>query len=112
MGGAHGVINVSVSPVAISQSCQYTRNGGKIIFVGLPPDAVCNTSVFDIVCKSLQIKGSSVGNREDTAQAVDFYIRGLIKSPIKIVGLSKIPEVFKLMEEGKILGRYVVDTSC
>lgn len=68
--------------------------------------------MFDIVCKSLQIKGSSVGNRDDTAEALDFFGRGLIKSSIKIVGMSKLPEVFKLMEEGKILGRYVVDTSC
>ena len=28
---------------------------------------------------------------------------------IKIVGLSELPEVYKLMEEGKILGRYVLD---
>lgn len=111
-GGPHGVINVSVSQNAISQSCQYARSRAKIVFVGLPPDAVCDTPVFDIVCKSLQIKGSSVGNRDDTAEALDFFGRGLIKSPIKIVGMSKLPEVFKLMEEGKILGRYVVDTSC
>ena len=52
-----------------------------------------------------------VGNRKDTAEAIDFFSRGLIKCPIKIVGLSDLPEVFKLMEEGKILGRYVLDTS-
>ena len=33
---------------------------------------------------------------------VDFFTRGLIKCPIKIVGLSELPEVYKLMEEGKI----------
>ncbi|GMM31303.1 alcohol dehydrogenase [Martiniozyma asiatica (nom. inval.)] len=110
-GGPHGVINVSVSPAAISQSCQYVRTLGKVVLVGLPADAVCESPVFEHVIKSIQIKGSYVGNREDTAEALDFFIRGLVHSPIKVVGLSKLPEVYELMEKGKILGRYVLDTS-
>ncbi|KAM9886822.1 hypothetical protein OXX69_013588, partial [Metschnikowia pulcherrima] len=42
-------------------------------------------------------------------EAIDFFSRGLIKCPIKIVGLSELPSVYELMEQGKILGRYVVD---
>jgi propanol-preferring alcohol dehydrogenase len=110
-GGAHGVINVSVSEAAISQSCQYARTLGKVVLVGLPAGAQVKTPVFDAVVKSIQIRGSYVGNREDTAEALDFYNRGLVKSPFKVVGLSQLPEVFKLMAEGKILGRYVLDTS-
>ncbi|KGK35192.1 hypothetical protein JL09_g5658, partial [Pichia kudriavzevii] len=63
------------------------------------------------VVKSIEIKGSYVGNRKDTAEALDFYTRGLVKSPFKIVGLSELPKVFELMEQGKILGRMVLDTS-
>lgn len=59
----------------------------------------------------ISIKGSYVGNRQDTAEALDFFRRGLIKAPFKTVGLSQLQEVYKLMEEGKIAGRYVVDTS-
>ncbi|KAG7883515.1 hypothetical protein KL938_002752 [Ogataea parapolymorpha] len=110
-GGPHGVINVSVSPAAISQSCQYVRTLGKVVLVGLPAGAVCESPVFEHVVKSIQIKGSYVGNRQDTAEAVDFFTRGLVKSPFQIAGLSELPEVFKKMEEGKILGRYVLDTS-
>lgn len=60
----------------------------------------------------INIKGSYVGNRQDTAEAIEFFRRGLIKAPYKVVGLSKLQEVFDLMEAGKIAGRYVVDTSC
>ena len=110
-GGPHGAINVSVSEKAIDQSVEYVRPLGKVVLVGLPAHAKVTAPVFDAVVKSIEIKGSYVGNRKDTAEAIDFFSRGLIKCPIKIVGLSDLPEVFKLMEEGKILGRYVLDTS-
>ncbi|KAK6895070.1 Alcohol dehydrogenase 2 [Candida tropicalis] len=110
-GGPHGVLNVSTSEKAINQSFDYVRTLGTVVLVGLPAGAKLNTPIFDAVAKSVQIKASYVGNRKDTAEAVDFFARGLVKCPIKIVGLSELPEVFKLLEEGKILGRYVVDTS-
>ncbi|KAG7834689.1 hypothetical protein KL919_002449 [Ogataea angusta] len=110
-GGPHGVINVSVSPAAISQSCQYVRTLGKVVLVGLPAGAVCESPVFEHVVKSIQIRGSYVGNRQDTAESIDFFVRGKVKAPIKIVGLSELPKVFELMEQGKIAGRYVLDTS-
>lgn len=75
------------------------------------------------------IKGSYVGNQKDTSEAIDFFKRGLTKAPFKTVGLSKLQEVYDLMrkspwflgmreqaadtfaEQGKIAGRYMVDTS-
>ncbi|RCK65220.1 Alcohol dehydrogenase 2 [Candida viswanathii] len=110
-GGPHGAVNVSISEKAINQSVDYVRTLGKVVLVGLPAGSKVSAPVFDSVVKSIQIKGSYVGNRKDTAEAVDFFSRGLIKCPIKVVGLSELPEVYKLMEEGKILGRYVLDNS-
>lgn len=110
-GGPHGVINVSVSEAAISLSTEYVRPCGTVVLVGLPANAYVKSEVFSHVVKSINIKGSYVGNRADTREALDFFSRGLIKSPIKIVGLSELPKVYDLMEKGKILGRYVVDNS-
>ncbi|CCD26390.1 alcohol dehydrogenase ADH3 NDAI_0H02160 [Naumovozyma dairenensis CBS 421] len=110
-GGPQGVINVSVSEAAISLSTQYVRPTGTVVLVGLPAHAYVKSEVFSHVVKSINIKGSYVGNRADTREALDFFARGLIKSPIKIVGLSELPKVYDLMEKGQILGRYVVDTS-
>jgi alcohol dehydrogenase, propanol-preferring len=59
----------------------------------------------------INIKGSYVGNRQDTAEAIDFFSRGLIKIPYKVVGLSELQSVFELMGQNKIAGRYVLDTS-
>ncbi|CAL9735424.1 alcohol dehydrogenase 2 [Monosporozyma servazzii] len=110
-GGPHGVINVSVSEAAISLSTEYVRACGTVVLVGLPAHSIVKSDVFSHVVKSINIKGSYVGNRADTREALDFFSRGLIKSPIKIVGLSELPKVYELMEAGKILGRYVVDTA-
>ena len=110
-GGAHGVINVSVSEAAIESSTRYVRANGTVVLVGLPGGAKCRSDVFSHVVKSISIVGSYVGNRADTREALDFFSRGLVKSPIKVVGLSTLPEVFEKMEKGQIVGRYVVDTS-
>ena len=59
----------------------------------------------------ITIKGSYVGNRLDTQEAIDFFSRGLcIKIPFKVGKLSELTQVFQLLEESKIAGRYVLDT--
>lgn len=67
--------------------------------------------MFESVIKMVTIKGSYVGNRKDTTEALDFYRRGLIKAPYKIVGLSELQSVYDLMQKGQIAGRYVLDMS-
>lgn len=110
-GGAHGVINVSVSEGAISASTKYARSNGTVVLVGLPAGAYCKSEVFNQVVKSIKIAGSYVGNRADTREALDFFNRGLVKAPIKVVGLSTLPDIYDKMIKGQIVGRYVVDTS-
>ena len=67
--------------------------------------------MFQTVVRCITIKGSYVGNRKDSAEAIDFFRRGLIKVSIKIIGLSELQKAYDLMKEGKMVGRYVVDTS-
>ncbi|CCC71903.1 hypothetical protein NCAS_0I02350 [Naumovozyma castellii] len=110
-GGAHGVINVSVSEQAIDASVKYCRANGTAVLVGMPGGAQVKSDVFNQVVKSISIVGSYVGNRADTREALDFFSRGLVKSPIHIAKLSDVPEIFEKMEKGQIVGRYVVDCS-
>ncbi|OBA23829.1 NAD(P)-binding protein [Metschnikowia bicuspidata var. bicuspidata NRRL YB-4993] len=96
-GGPHGVINGSVSEKAMQQFAEYVRATGTVILVGLPAGAKVVAPVFKSVVKSVNIKGSCVGNRADSAEAIDFLTRGLIKCPVKIVSLSELPSVYQLM---------------
>ncbi|KAI2623935.1 alcohol dehydrogenase [Hypomontagnella submonticulosa] len=109
--GPHAVLLLAVSEGPFQQASEYVRSRGSIVCVGLPAGAYLKAPVFDTVVRMITIKGSYVGNRQDTTEAIDFFRRGLIKAPYKVVGLSKLQEVFDLMKAGKIAGRYVVDTS-
>ncbi|CCE26918.1 alcohol dehydrogenase [Claviceps purpurea] len=109
--GPHAVLLVAANEKPFQQATQYVRAHGTVVCIGLPANANFSAPVFDTVVRMITIKGSYVGNRADTAEALDFFARGLIKVPYKTVGLSELQDVYKLMSEGKIAGRYIVDTA-
>lgn len=110
-GGPHAVIHCAVAEKAVTQSTEYVRPTGVIVLVGLPGGAYAKSEIFSHVVKTISIKGSYVGNRADTAEALDFFNRGLVHSPFKIRGLSELASVYDEMIAGKIAGRIVLDTS-
>jgi len=109
--GPHAVIVVAANEKPFQQATLYVRAHGTVVAVGLPGKAYIKASVFDTVIRQINIKGSYVGNRKDTAEAIQFYREGKIKVPYKVVGLSELQKVYDMMEAGKIAGKYVVDTS-
>ncbi|PGH23433.1 alcohol dehydrogenase 1 [Polytolypa hystricis UAMH7299] len=106
--GPHAVLLVAVSELPFQQAAGYVRSRGTVVAIGLPANAYLRAPVFDTVVRMISIKGSYVGSRHDGKEAIDFFSRGLIKVPIKVVPLAELGNVFTLMEEGKIAGRYVV----
>jgi len=109
--GPHAVILVAVNEKPFQQAAEYVRPRGTVICIGLPAGAYLRAPVFESVIKMITIRGSYVGNRKDSAEAIEFFRRGLIKAPFKIVGLSELQGVYDLMHKGAIAGRYVLDTS-
>ncbi|KAL1879992.1 hypothetical protein VTK73DRAFT_6382 [Phialemonium thermophilum] len=109
--GPQAVLLLAVSEKPFQQATEYVRSRGSVVCIGLPANAFLRAPVFDTVVRMINIKGSYVGNRQDTAEAIEFFARGLINVPSKTVGLSELQNVYQLMTEGKIVGRYVVDTS-
>ncbi|KAI9810663.1 MAG: alcohol dehydrogenase [Pycnora praestabilis] len=109
--GPHAVILVAVNEKPFQQAAEYVRPRGTVVAIGLPAGAYLRAPVFESVIKMITIKGSYVGNRKDTSEALDFFRQGVINAPFKVVGMSELQKVYDLMHEGKIAGRYVVDTS-
>jgi propanol-preferring alcohol dehydrogenase len=109
--GPHAVILVAVNEKPFQQAAEYIRPRGTVVCIGLPANAFLKASVFGTVVKMVTIKGSYVGNRRDSAEAIDFYRRGLVNIPYKVVGLSQLSQVYDLMAKGAIAGRYVLDTT-
>lgn len=70
--------------------------------------AKIQAAVFESVLKMVRIQATHVDNRQDSAEALDFFSRGLIKAPFKTVDLKELPNICELMHQGKIAGRYVV----
>lgn len=58
--------------------------------------------MFSTVVRMITIKGSYVGNRLDTQEALDFFKRGLINAPFKMAKLSELTKVLmsNSVEEG------------
>ncbi|ROV96905.1 hypothetical protein VSDG_04176 [Cytospora chrysosperma] len=109
--GPQAAILLAVSEKPFQQATAYIRPRGTVICIGMPAGAKITAPVFETVVRMISIKGSYVGNRQDTQEALDFFARGLVKAPFKTVGLSELPRVFEEMEKGAVVGRYVVDTS-
>jgi propanol-preferring alcohol dehydrogenase len=109
--GPHAVILVAVNEKPFQQAAEYVRPRGTVICIGLPAGAYLRAPVFESVIKMVCIRGSYVGNRKDSAEAIEFFRRGQIKAPFKVVGLSELDKVYDLMHKGQIAGRYVLDTS-
>ncbi|EHA47632.1 alcohol dehydrogenase [Pyricularia oryzae] len=109
--GPHAAVLLAVTSRPFQQAAEYIRPRGTVVCIGLPSGAQIKADVLDMVVRLITIKGSYVGNRQDTAEAVDFFARGLIKAPFKTVGLSELGKVFEALEQGKVVGRYVLDTS-
>lgn len=107
-GGTHGVLVTAVHPQAFAQAIGMARRGGTIVFLGLPPGDFPAT-IFDIAVNELTIRGSMVGSRQDLAEALDFYARGLIKPIVTTAKLEDINDIFHRMDRGQIDGRMVID---
>jgi len=107
--GAHAVVLLAVSEKPFQQATEYCRSRGSVVCVGLPAKARISAEVFPTVVRMITIKGSYVGNRVDTQEAISFFERGLIHAPYKTVPLKQLPEIFEKMEQGVIAGRYVLD---
>lgn len=84
------------------------RPHGTVVTIGLPAHAKLAAPVFEFVVKMISIKGSYVGNRADSAEALEFFRRGGIRAPFKVLPLESLPEVYEQMQAGKITGRIVL----
>ncbi|OJD10442.1 alcohol dehydrogenase 1, partial [Emergomyces pasteurianus Ep9510] len=95
--GPHAVLLVATAEQPFQQAAAYVRSRGTIVAIGLPAHAQLKAPVFETVVRMINIKGSYVGNRLDAKEAVDFFTRGLIQVPFKVVPLSELGTVFSLM---------------
>ncbi|KAF8713663.1 Alcohol dehydrogenase GroES-like domain, partial [Rhizoctonia solani] len=105
--GVHAAIVTSGLTAVYSQSLQYLRRGGTLVAVGV--SGKIEIDMASTIPRNIKIKTVYVGNREEARQALDMLARGRIQTTGRVEPLSKLPEVFDEMEEGKLAGRIVLD---
>lgn len=79
--------------------------------VGIPegdPAPIQNTDPGSMVAKELSIQGIAVGDRRDAIECLDMAARGIVKMHYTTKKMEELLDVFKEMEEGKLLGRVVL----
>jgi len=108
-GGPHGVVHVATATKPVEDSILYIRKRGTIVVVGLPRNPILNINIMFVVAKAIVLKGSMLGNRKDMDEVIEFFARGVINVPVKVMGLGDVPDVLKQLHDSKVVGRIVVD---
>ncbi|GKZ36652.1 protein disulfide isomerase (PDI) protein [Aspergillus brasiliensis] len=104
-GGPHAAMIVSSVEEPFHQATQYIRPGGTIVAVGLPPGKIC-TDLFQMVTQRINIKGSYVGNRDETEEALAIIIKAGISVQYEVVDFSELPNIYDQMEKDTSTGEY------
>ncbi|TPX36334.1 hypothetical protein SmJEL517_g01533 [Synchytrium microbalum] len=109
-GGAHGALICATSQLAYSQAPGYLRPFvGVMVCVALPHNAKLDVPIVLIASRNIQIRGTIMGSKADTIEALDFVARGLVHNQIEVLPMSKINHVYDRMRKGDIAGRIVLD---
>jgi alcohol dehydrogenase, propanol-preferring len=108
LGGAHVVINLATTPVAVSQGAEALRRGGTLVLVGLPPGNF-TLPILQTVAKGIRILTSAVGTRQDLREVLALAAAGRIKSVAQTCRLEEINWAFEQLGQGSVNGRLVVE---
>lgn len=109
--GAHGVLVTAYQAYNDSFSYLGDRVGGKIMCIALPPagKVTLGTDPSFLIFKNVSIIGTLVGTMQDTAAALEYARRGLLKGIAEVRGLSRFNESVQALRRGEVAGRIVID---
>lgn len=107
-GGAHAAVVTAVAKAAFNSAVDAVRAGGRVVAVGLPPEAM-SLDIPRLVLDGIQVVGSLVGTRQDLLEAFQFAAEGKVVPKVTLRPLEDINAIFKEMEQGQIRGRMVID---
>ncbi|RHZ56797.1 hypothetical protein CDV55_103555 [Aspergillus turcosus] len=109
--GAHGVFVTAPAAYRSALSFVGNRIGAVVMCIGLAPTKtmVVGDDPNRFIFQNLTVKGTLVGSRKDTAAALDFARRGLLKQICEVYPIDRLPEAVEKLRRGEVAGRIVVD---
>ena len=108
IGGAQAVLVTAASASAFRAGLGMLRRGGVCVLTGLPPGDF-HFPISDLVLAGLTVQGSTIGTRQDMAEALALAANAGIRATIEKQPLESINEVFARLKAGNVLGRVVLE---
>ena len=111
-GGVHASIAFTAKLAGFNLGLQLLRRSGLFVAVGIPATAEGNLEIhpFEFFFKDPTLIYSAVGNVQDMRELVALAAAGKVKSHVgRTAPLSELPAVFDELENGKYVGRAVID---
>jgi len=91
-------------------SMRVLKTGGKIVTCGATTGPIVNLDLRHIFIKHQQIIGSTMGNKNDLIKLVDLINQDKIRPIVsKTLPYTEIKEAHRILEEGKQLGKIVIE---
>ncbi|KAI0545838.1 alcohol dehydrogenase-like protein [Xylaria curta] len=112
--GAAAVIVCTANNNAYAQALGMLSFNGTLVCVGMPEgEQVPIATAFPafMVKGHYKIIGSAVGNRREAIETLELAKQGIIKMPVRIVGMGELQSVFEQMGHHGLIGRVVLDMS-
>lgn len=111
LGGADVAIVLAVSPAVFEQAFASLRRGGRLICVGLPPEAEGPMAlpIFPTVLKGISIIGSIVGSRQDLAEVFELHARGRTRVIAESRKLDEVNDAMADVLAGRTTARIVFE---
>jgi propanol-preferring alcohol dehydrogenase len=91
---------------------QILGRGGLLVVVGLPALSEGSFSInpFSLILRGLQITSVLVGTVQEMRELIQLAADGKIKTHVgRIAKLSEVNEVLEELEQGKIVGRAILE---
>ncbi|CAH0482180.1 unnamed protein product [Peronospora belbahrii] len=107
--GAHCACVVTDTSSAYVDALRYIRPHGTVLVVGIPLGAILPVPIEPTAAFAHRIIGIHVGNRQDSIETVNLAADGTVKTFYNIEPLRNLPDVFKRLKAGTLLGRTVLD---
>ena len=79
--------------------------------IALPPTGAANITADPsaFVFSGLHVQGTLVGTMQDTAAALEYARRGLLKPIHEVRGMSQWADSVQQLRRGEVTGRIVID---
>lgn len=104
------VVVDNVGQATMFDSIRSVKRGGRILIVGNTSGPMFNLDLRYLFSKQISLIGSSMGTTEDFRRVMQMVFDGSLKPAVStVLPLSDIREGHRLLEEGNVFGKVVVE---